>query len=260
MNTEPEKDGLNQNENDYIELEYFEEYDDELEEELTEYELKYEKRMNFYSSLVIVFCSFLIVFSLYHVAYNYFTNDIYFSDSGKNFLTSIDIGNYDGMLSNDCNAVSFYLKAVDEEIDKLPEGIITSFYENGGEIHIVDDIEDLFEIPKNLLPFGILSGCYLPDKNDIYLRYVYSSKSDVIHELGHYVENTNNLVDNNFEKIFEEEKNIYKDKFDTTDYPLTSSKEYFAACFKSYFISNDKLKDSCPKTYDFISNALETYY
>ncbi|SDB21431.1 hypothetical protein SAMN02910417_01602 [Eubacterium oxidoreducens] len=97
------------------------------------------------------------------------------------------------------------------------------------------------------------TGVFSPSKKSISLAY----HSDVIyHELGHYLAYVTGKSDKSteFAAIYEEEKEDYAGS--NAAYVTSTAAEYFAQSYRIYCTDSAKLKNSCPKTYEFIEDRL----
>lgn len=82
---------------------------------------------------------------------------------------------------------------------------------------------------------------------------------DFIHEFGHYVDWSVGYVSHSkdFEKIYDKYKDGFKDdSFVVQNYTSISPTEFFASCYKDYYINAEALKDGYPELYDFIESSI----
>ena len=83
--------------------------------------------------------------------------------------------------------------------------------------------------------------------------------SDFIHEFGHYEDWENGLVakSSSFEKIFKKNQGyVPNDSFSDENYHLSNTREFFACCYKDYFLYNDELKNEAPEVYNYLGSII----
>lgn len=102
-----------------------------------------------------------------------------------------------------------------------------------------------------------LKGCcayYSADKNKIVLTEY--SKSDMLHEVGHWVSHWSGdtAYTQEFENIYKAEKNKFRGF--NASYVKGSKGEFFAGTFYEYCTNPSGLKKSCPKSYKAIQKAI----
>ena len=86
-----------------------------------------------------------------------------------------------------------------------------------------------------------------------------SMQKDIIHELGHvldYSEDGSKGViysdADEWNQIFEEEKDVYYKKLSNNKHDVSDQKEYFASCVESYTLKPEEFESIAPKSYDYI--------
>lgn len=97
------------------------------------------------------------------------------------------------------------------------------------------------------------SGYFEARKQSITMRQLDDA---VYHELGHFVAFVAGNMDTtpNFKAIYESEKSLYKE-FDAV-YVCSSPSEYFAQSFREFTLKPAELKNSRPRTYEAVAQAL----
>ena len=150
----------------------------------------------------------------------------------------------------DINTSNPYLKKIAENhMTAVPYEIQEMLNESGWTI----TVENKRLTTENV---GIAAGLAYLNENRISLSGTPEDiKRALVHEIGHAVATELNNIDlsSEFVQIFEEEK----DKFITKNsighgHETSSSREYFAECFREYFYDRKNLKARCPKTERFI--------
>ena len=134
------------------------------------------------------------------------------------------------------------------EIEKIPEVVRDKFAELGWRYIVDCDAVARFSEELGMNCIGI---CSYGDKA-IYV----SESSATIHEFGHFIHRVVGFTAE-FDAIYEKESKNTLPLL--RDYSLTTSKEYFADCFK-YWVENqgsdekmDLLRDAAPETYAYFS-------
>ena len=152
---------------------------------------------------------------------------------------------------------------VDDFLDLLPEDTINRFWGEHWKIIIstrkpiyIRDAEYSFDygIGGNTNHGLRIIYVYLNDKLPEYLL------SDFIHEFGHFEDWENGCVSDSsdFLKLFNKNKNyVPGDTFNDTNYHLSSNKEFFACCYKDYFLYGDKLAKEAPAIYGYMKEIVE---
>lgn len=152
---------------------------------------------------------------------------------------------------------------IDEFFELLPDEKTKEFDDEGWKIIIaskkptyVKELETIanFNIGGNAEHNKRLIFIYLNNGMGEYLL------SDFIHEFGHYDDWQNGLVSktNGFVNIFKNNKKyVPEDAFDDVTYHLKSSQEFFACCYKDYFLHGDKLKNEAPEVYNYIDDVVK---
>ncbi|NOU82204.1 hypothetical protein GC101_25390 [Paenibacillus sp. LMG 31459] len=155
-------------------------------------------------------------------------------------------------------------------LNTLPEEVKTTIV-NLNKIIIVPDLNEVSN--KSIVEFN--NGKYSYEDKDIYVSpsngNEYTLYGTLLHEIGHAYDKDNmsrKIIsnDNQFINIANEE---YAKLFNNINYPGATeaffdhhktTDEYFAECFRNYFDNqhySELLKESAPKTYDFIESLFE---
>lgn len=205
--------------------------------------------------IIIVICVLCAIISF---AKNYFAYDAYKSETGRKILSMVDFGSYNGSIINECDATNFYLKKLESELSLLPQSLVNQYQEDGN-IHVVTEIRENVNIPAKFDNVEQISGCYVYSSSDIYMTYNAYTSSDVLHEMGHYVDHMNDRIANSdaFVAIYEAEKDSFQINMEKDSYFIQNSAEFFAESFEEYFENSASLKAACPETYEFINNLVE---
>lgn len=204
---------------------------------------------------IIVICVLCAIISF---AKNYFAYDAYKSETGRAILSMVDFESYNGSIINECDATAHYLNKLEKKLSLLPQSLVNQYQEDGN-IHVVTEIRENVNIPAKFDNVESISGCYVYSSSDIYMTYNAYTTSDVLHEMGHYVDHMNDMLTNSdaFVAIYEAEKDSFQINMEKDSYFVMNSAEFFAESFEEYFENSDSLKAACPETYEFINNLVE---
>ncbi len=144
------------------------------------------------------------------------------------------------------------LNAVKGNWVSVPGNIRQSIINNGWRIEVTsNDFATKYGYPKN----GILALTVYNDKVS-YIGLRDGSASSVVHEVGHIVDSINGYPSlcEEFVNIWGYEKDSFASVFTTHEGNYDSSGEYFAEAFWRYVSNGETLRNSCPDTYNYLSN------
>lgn len=161
---------------------------------------------------------------------------------------------------------------IDKLISSIPSNIVGKFKGIGGKIIITaKDIATNYSISNKTA--GSISALYkYSPSNTIYVQGSSKSTSSVIHEFGHFVDEMAGSTKSNgrgsttfgrsemddFKKdIFQQEKDAIA-SYLHSNYAKNSSTECFAEAFKIYVQNSGTLKSIAPRTYEVISQAVNS--
>lgn len=151
---------------------------------------------------------------------------------------------------------------VDEFFELLPDEKANEFRRKGWKIIISSQKPSYITDMESSIEYKV-GGNTEYNKRIIFVHLNELSKeyllSDFIHEFGHFDDWENGIASktDDFVKIFKNNKGyVPEDAFEDVTYHLKSSREFFACCYKDYFLYGDKLKSEAPEVYNFISNAV----
>lgn len=178
----------------------------------------------------------------------------------KLLFNSMIIDNY----SNGNN--NYDLKGLNKEIEVLPQLLIEKIYDSNLKIYLKSekDFTDLLkyeDLSEDTIAF------YSSKNNTMHFSKLSMRKEGVyIHEIGHFFDCF--ILENNTGKAFSESNSDFLSIFNKEKNNLFSEdehyyrdnvKEYFAECFKYYYIYRDTLKEKAPKTYEYFYGLLKNY-
>lgn len=139
----------------------------------------------------------------------------------------------------------------------IPENIRNSFVNNGWTLYVTNE-----NFGKKYYGYDIsILALTLYYEKVIYIDDREKAVTSVIHEFGHYIDCVSGFVTNSkeFGEIFLEECETFKTIHSTHSNNTSTPMEYFAEFYQEIILHPDSIKDSCPKTYEFIlryANAL----
>ncbi|MCQ2911458.1 MAG: hypothetical protein MJ244_04635 [Clostridia bacterium] len=208
--------------------------------------------------IIIAICVICAVASF---AKEFFANSAYESETGREILSMVDFESYNGSIINECDATAHYMNKLESELSLLPESLVSQYKEDGN-IHVVTEIRECVDMPAKFDYIDQISGVYVYSDSNIYMHYNASNTSDVLHEMGHYVDHMNDMLTNSdaFVAIYEAEKDSFQINMEKDSYYVQNSAEFFAESFEEYFENSDSLKAACPETYEFINNLVKNVY
>lgn len=151
---------------------------------------------------------------------------------------------------------------IDDFLELLPSDTINRFRNEHWKIIIssrkplyIKDGEDMvgYNIGGNT-HYGLrLIYVYLNDEVPEYLL------SDFIHEFGHFEDWEKGKLSssNEFLELFNEHKYYSPgDEFGDTKYHLSSEKEFFACCYKDYYLHKQKFAGEAPQLYGYMDDII----
>lgn len=139
---------------------------------------------------------------------------------------------------------------------QVPDDIKVKFVNSGWKIVISD------QSLKNRFGYGSsIAGVTYFNEHTIYLdnRKVCPSRA-LIHEIGHYIDYTNNWpsMTKEFADIFESEKRSFIDCTSVGDGHETSSvEEYFASVWQNALVNRERCRQQVPKSYEFVCRYMQ---
>jgi hypothetical protein len=153
---------------------------------------------------------------------------------------------------------------VDEFLELLPQDTKRDFEDGNWKIIISTQKPIYVQDAEYHIDYNIGGNT----NDDFHIIYVYLNDilpeyllSDFIHEFGHFEDWENGSVakSSKFKKLFEENKNYTPgDTFNGTDYHKSSSVEFFACCYKDYFLYREQLMVKAPAVYNYIDDIIRS--
>ena len=84
-------------------------------------------------------------------------------------------------------------------------------------------------------------------------------QKDIIHELGHVLDYSGDGSKgviysdaDEWNQIFEEEKDVYYKEISNNEHDVSDQREYFASCVEAYTLNPEEFESVAPKSYDYI--------
>lgn len=149
--------------------------------------------------------------------------------------------------SNTDDEFNQYLGYVPEEVLEA----ITSF---GYTIHLVDSLDKQYNLKY-------VSGLTIPEIKEIWIESnAEKYRQTVVHEVFHAFDHSLGFISGSSEfiAIYDEEKELMQvTGFISAGQYKANEKEYFAEACQMYVYDANTLKQSAPKTYEYIKNLLE---
>ncbi len=204
---------------------------------------------------ILSIIAFFVIFFLFYLSNSYISKKD-FSFEKYEFTYPIYFQKED--LKLDKESYSNILK--DEVFDKLPEDIVNSFYQEGGQIFICErKFFDLIrESHEDYKVASFYIRCY--GKPRIYISKSNDDSHHLLHELGHYYDDYYGglgYISKSKEFQLLIDKEFQSSSCSYNDY-YRKPNEFFAEQFACYFSRNEIIKETnhCPETYDFIERKV----
>lgn len=155
------------------------------------------------------------------------------------------------IIVNSCGARASFINSVNDYYNMIPWNVRNAFETTGGTITV-----------RSGLGYLALTTYWTADDGHRYTSIEIDNrnkaKTAIIHELGHFIMWYKDLdLDNgDFYDIWQSEyMNMLT--FDSTNINnVNTTVEYFAESFEMFIRKGDKLRDTCPRTYEYIATVL----
>lgn len=164
---------------------------------------------------------------------------------------------YSGIIQKVGNVKDSVLKSMDSYFYKIPENVRNSFINNGWKVYATDEHlgRKFFGIDSSIL------AVTTDGEDAIYLHNREKAAEALVHEFGHYIDFISGYVSygSEFREIFLAEADAFRAVHSTHANNTNTPMEYFAECYQEIVLHPDKVKNNCPRTYEFITryaNAL----
>lgn len=209
------------------------------------------------------------------VEYNKLSNDIKTTIIAENYKENNNSDWYKEILiksiitdnSSDKNK-AYDNNKINEQLREIPTSLIEKIYYDSPLKIFIENTENFSEYALYEELSSDTIAFFSPAKNTIYLSPESESKEGVlVHEMGHFYDSY--ILGGNNKKYYSEQKEEFLNIFNSKEkielfgenniHYVNNVREYFAECFKYYFIYRDTLEEKAPKTYDFINNLLKNY-
>lgn len=214
--------------------------------------------------LLIIFLgiAFILGVSIHVLGFNY---DRYKKEAQENVLLYYE--KYDDLIytseidKGNENLVKL-VPMIHEFMDLLPEETVERFNKENWKIIISTQKPDYIKSIEDNAHYNV--GGNTEHNMRIIFLYLNNSVpeyllSDFIHEFGHYEDWEKGLIakSKEFQDIFQKNQGYEpEDKFSDENYHLKSSREFFACCYKDYFLYSDKLEKEAPEVYNYLARVV----
>lgn len=134
----------------------------------------------------------------------------------------------------------------------LPATLRSHYENNGGAITVA---------ATNLAPrwgySGTVKGVFHHETFEIWIDYRNVAKASVLHEMGHYMEQTLGFVaeSSDFQSIYACEVNTFRFIWSCSTANTASAHEYFAEAFRVCIERPSLMQQNCPQTYTFLMDC-----
>lgn len=201
------------------------------------------------SCLVIIFC-----------IYGWYRN--YSSSSFMSDFTAVD--SVEDIVIYSDNSIEYldYRTYIVDSLALLPTKLKDDFVSSGWNLIFVQHDLANYEMLSSMVASGTTSGCTfpfyklivieLPDKeSDLNQSYLMQT---IIHEYGHFLSLKMNAINDEWQNIYNLEKNNY-----STEYAKSNVSEAFASGYSSYILYKDMFSSKTPLSYNFIKDIERKY-
>lgn len=181
--------------------------------------------------------------------------EIVYEEDNTAELTEKQEAVYTGFIQNSCNASNKFLISVDNYWNMIPSNVREVYINSGSTITVV-----------NSLGYLGLSTFYITNEGNRYVTieidYRDKAKDAVIHEVGHFLSwylalDLNGKYSDFYNIWAEEYQNILSiDKTNINN--VNTAHEYFAESFAMSILKPDLMKNTCPKTYNYIWSCINS--
>ena len=214
--------------------------------------------------LIILLIGVIAIFGIsYHVlGFNF---DRYEKEDQRNTLTYFH--KYDDLIytsEKDLGNENFLalVPMVHDFFDLLPDETAKRFNDEGWKIIISSEKPPYIQEIEKVVDYKVGGNT----EHNLRIIYLFLNNnqpeyllSDFVHEFGHYEDWEKGILSksSSFKKIFNNNQGYNpEDTFSDEHYHLSSPSEFFACCYKDYFLYNDKLKTEAPEVYRYLGDAI----
>lgn len=136
-------------------------------------------------------------------------------------------------------------------LNEIPKSLLNRFLEQGS-LYIMTKVKPKQPKVRGMTTTKKHSGI------DIYLNH--KEYNTMPHEFGHVLDFFCDCISESeeFQEIYEKEKEAAHIQLNYRDYHLSNSSEYFAQSFRNILCYKDMVREHLPETYNFIMKCLET--
>lgn len=132
----------------------------------------------------------------------------------------------------------------------VPENVREHFTNDGWTIYATtEDIGQKYYGHKmNILALTVTG------EKAIYIDNRKKAANSLIHEMGHYIDYSNDFISSSeeFAEIYNEEVSTFRSIHSTHANNTATAVEYFAEFYMVAILDPEKVKDKCPRTYEFV--------
>lgn len=143
-----------------------------------------------------------------------------------------------------------------KEWSYVPIEIIESFIEDGWQVQLVDNCDDLYGDKLGLYEIQAVTDSRV--KTIFINDNVKAIKSSLIHEVGHYVDWKLNFISNTteFNRVYDSERKCFQctTQGNSQCYVISTPMEYFAETFQQVIHKDSGLPYKCPDSYGFVGS------
>lgn len=155
-----------------------------------------------------------------------------------------------GVVENTCEASESFMKTVNDNFNLLPEKMKNKLIDKGWQFKVVSHskLKEVSGVERSILGFTE------PKDYTVYIDNREAASKTILHEAFHALDISCSFDSKSVEfgAIYEEELQAFRSIHSTSDYNVNTPTEYYAEAGQVYILNPDKLKEACPKTYDWL--------
>ena len=164
----------------------------------------------------------------------------------------------DGITETEGDVNNQVVQAVNNELNKIPDSIISQFQKYGWHIYVTDsDINEKYYSGKYSTVFGTTQYA---DKEIYIVDTIDAAHESAIHEMGHFVDYSNGILSDqeDFKELYFSEARNYIKSYEALC--IRDRKELFAEVFWQYTVNPSKLQLETPGLYTYMKNIIQSIY
>lgn len=142
------------------------------------------------------------------------------------------------------------------QLTLVPEKLISRFKSEGWKFYITD--RDIGQFMFNGVK-GVCGGTSTYESAIYIFNTDHAINTAAVHEFGHFLDylTYTSFDSSDFANAYAAEKSALKSTFGLNNSDVGNVHEYYASCFYAYCVNADKMQQTAPVSYQYITNDLE---